>query len=170
MRVGPWWKLSTKELMLLNCSIGEDSWESLGLQEDQTSQSYGKSVLNNHWKDWCWSWNSNSLATWYEEVTHWERLWYCERLKARGEEDGRGWEGWMASLTQWTWIWAGSRSWWWTGKPGMLQFMGSPRVKHDWVTELNWTELSRTGAYPVLACPWSTCIRQMGALQILLRF
>ena len=57
--------------MLLNCCVGEDSWESLGLQGDPTSQSYRKSVLNIHWKDWCWNWNSNTLATWCEELTHW---------------------------------------------------------------------------------------------------
>ena len=59
------------------------------------------------------------------------------RLKARGEGDTRGWDGWIKSPTQWTWIWASSKSWWWTGKPGMQQFLGSQRVRHDWVTELN---------------------------------
>ena len=59
-----------------------------------------------------------------------------------GEEgDDRGWDGWMASPTQWTWIWVNSKSWWWTGRPGVLQFMGSQRVRHDWVTELNWTKV-----------------------------
>ena len=53
-------------------------------------------------------------------------------------EDDRGWDGWMTSLTRWTWVWASSGSWWWTGKPGVLQFMGSQRVGHNWVTELNW--------------------------------
>ena len=57
-----------------------------------------------------------------------------------GEGDDRGWDGWMASLTRWTWVWVNSRSWWWTGRPGMLQFMGSQRVGHDWMTELNWTD------------------------------
>ena len=52
----------------------------------------------------------------------------------------QGWDGWMASLTRWTWLWVNSGSWWWTGRPGVLQFMGSQRVRHDWVTELNWTE------------------------------
>ena len=70
------------------------------------------SVLNIHWKDWCWSWISNTLATWCEEVIHWKRLWCRERLKAVGEGGDRGWDGWMASLTQWTWVWASSRSWW----------------------------------------------------------
>ena len=54
--------------------------------------------------------------------------------------DDRGWDGWMASLTWWAWVWANSRRWWWTGRPGVLRFMGSQRVGHDWVTELNWTE------------------------------
>ena len=98
-----------------------------------------KSVLNIHWKDWCWRWSSNALATWCKELTHWKRPWYWERLKV-GEGDGRGWDGWMASPTQWTCVWVNSGSWWWTGRPGMLKSMGSQRVGHDWMTELNWTE------------------------------
>ena len=70
--------------MFLNCGIGEDSWESLGLQGDPTSQSR-KSVLNIHWKDWCWSWSSKTLATWREELTHWKRPGFWERLNV-GEE------------------------------------------------------------------------------------
>jgi len=62
---------------------------------------------------------------------HWSKPWCWERLKAGGEEDNRGWDGWMASPTQWSWVWASSGSWWWTGKPGVLQFMGSQRVGHD---------------------------------------
>ena len=69
-------------------------------------------------------------------------LWCWEGLEAGGEGDDRGWDGWMASMTRWTWVWVNSRSWWWTGRPGMLQFMGSQRVRHDCVTELNWTELN----------------------------
>ena len=72
--------------MLLNCDAGEDSWESPGQQGDQTSQSWRKSTLNIHWKDWCWS--SNTLATWFEELTHWKRPWCWERLK-RQEEKGK---------------------------------------------------------------------------------
>ena len=95
-----------------------------------------KSVLNIHWKDWCWNWNFNTLAIWCKELTHWKRLWCWERLKAGEEGDDRGWCGWMASLTQWACVWAGSRSWWWTGKTGVLQSIGLQRVRHDWVTEL----------------------------------
>ena len=99
-------------------------------------------MLNSHWKDWCWSCNSNTLATWCEELTHWKRPWCWERLKAGGEEDNRGWDGWMASPTQWTWVWACSGSWWWTGKPGVLQSMGLQRNRHDWGTELSWYFIS----------------------------
>ena len=77
---------------------------------------------------------------WPPEVKYWllERPWCLERLKARGERDDRGWDGWMASLAQCTWIWVNSRSWWWMGKPGVLQSMGLQRVGHNWATELNW--------------------------------
>ena len=71
------------------------------------------------------------------------RPWCWEILKAGGERDGKGWDGWMASRTQWTWVWASSWSWWWIGKPGVLQSMGWQRVRHDWATELNWTERQR---------------------------
>ena len=126
--------------MLLNCGAGENSWESLELQEDPTSPFWRKSVLNSHWQDWCWSWNSKTLTTWCEELTHLKRPWCWTRLKTGGERDDRGWDGWMASPTQWTWVWVSSRSQWWTGKPGVLQSMGSQIVGHDWATGLNWTD------------------------------
>ena len=115
--------------MLSSCGAGEDSWESLG-QQDQTTQSSGKSILNIHWKDWCWSW-----ATWCEELTHWKRPWCWERLMAGGEGDKRGWDGWMASPTQWILVWANSGRWWRTGKPDVLQSMESQRIKNDITTE-----------------------------------
>ena len=96
----------------------------------------GRSVLGVYWKDWCWSWNSSTLATSYKELTHWKRPWCWEGLGVGGEGDDRGWDGWMASPTQWTWVWVNSRSWWWTERPGMLWFMGSQRVRHNWATEL----------------------------------
>ena len=74
-----------------------------------------RSVLGVHWKDWCWGWNSNTLATSYEELTHWKRPWCWEGLGARGEGDDRGWDGWMASLTRWTWVWVTSGSFWCRG-------------------------------------------------------
>ena len=88
------------------------------------------------WKDWCWSWNSNTLVTWCEELTHWKRPWRWERLKVGGEGGDRGWDSWMASPTRWTWVWVNSGHWWWTRRPGMLWFMGSQWVRHDWATEL----------------------------------
>ena len=77
---------------------------------------------------------------WPPDVTSWlmwKRPWCWERLRAGGEGDDRGWHGWMVSPTQWTWVWVGTRRWWWTGRPGVLRFLGSQRVGHDWVTELN---------------------------------
>ena len=97
-----------------------------------------RSVLGVHWKDWCWSWNSNTLATWCKELIHLKRPWCWERLKAGVEGDDRGWHGWMASPSQWTLVWGNSGSWWWAGRPGILQSMGLQRVGHGWVTELNW--------------------------------
>ena len=76
---------------------------------------------------------------WCKELTHWKRPWCWERLRAEEEGDNRGWDSWMTSPTQWTWVWVGFGSWCWTGRPGMLRFMGLQRVGHDWVTELNWS-------------------------------
>ena len=97
-----------------------------------------KAIMNIDWKDWCWSWSSNTVVPWCEELTHWEIPWCWERLKAGGEGDNRGCCGWMASLTQWTLVWEGSGSWWWTGKPGILQSKQLQRAGHNWATELNW--------------------------------
>ena len=111
-------------------------WRRL-LRVPWTARRSNQSIFH-HWKDWCWSWNSNTLATSCKELTHGKRPWCWERLKVGGEGDDRGWDGWMASLTQWTWVWVNSGSWRWTGRPGVLRFMGAQRVGHDWVTELNW--------------------------------
>ena len=85
------------------------------------------------------------VAPWWEELTYLKRPWCLERLKAGGEGDNKGWDGWMASLTRWTWVWASFGSWWWTGMPGMLQSMGSQRVGRDWATELNWRYIKFKG-------------------------
>ena len=77
-----------------------------------------------------------------------EKTLMLGRLRAGGEGDDRGWDGWMASPTQWTWVWVNSGSWWWIGRPGMLQFMGWQRVRHNWVTELNWTDILWTFSFP----------------------
>ena len=151
VRVGLLRKLSAEELMLFNCGVG-DYWESLGLQGDPNSLSTRRSVLGVHWKDWCWTWNSSTLATWCEELTHLKRPWCWERLRATGEGDDRRWDGWMASPTQCIWVWVDSGSWWWTGRPGVLRFMGSKRVGRDWATELNCTlSITKKGNWQKMA-------------------
>ena len=96
--------------------------------------------LGVHWKVWCWSWNCNTLATWCRELTHLKRPWCWERLRAGGEGHDRGWNGWMTSPTQWTWVWVNSRSWWRTGRSGVLRFM----ALQSWTGLSNWTELNST--------------------------
>ena len=172
--------------MLLNCGVEKTLDSSLDCKEIKSVNPKG----NQSWifigKNWCWSWNSNTLATWCKELTPWKRYWCWERLKAGGEGDDRGWDSWMASrldglefeqapgvgdgqgslvcyspwghkesdttewlslllhtflLTQWTWVWASSGSWWCPGKPGVLQSMGSQRVGHDLETELKLCQL-----------------------------
>ena len=85
------------------------------------------------WKDWCWSWSSNTLVTWYEEMIHWKSPWCWEILKA--EDSDRGWDVWNALPIQWTWTWANSGRWWGKVKPDMLQYMGLQRVRHNLATE-----------------------------------
>ena len=116
----------------------------------------GCSVLGVHWKVWCWSWNSSTLASWCKELTHLQRPWRWEGLGAGGEGDDRGWDGWMASLTQWTWVWVNSGSWWWTGRPGMLQTIGSQSRTRlsDW-TKLNIVYLHKTfNIFPLFLPSW----------------
>ena len=135
-----WRKLSTEELMLLSCGVGEDSWESLDCKEIQPVHSKGD-------QPWVFFGRNDAKAEtpvlWPAHAKSWliERLWCWEGLGAGGAGDDRGWDGWMASLTRWTRVWVNSGSWWWTGRPGVLRFIESWRVGHDWTTELNWTEL-----------------------------
>ena len=110
--------LDCKELQPVP-SKGDQSWVFFGRTDGKAEipifwPPHAKSWLIG--KDWCW-----------------------EGLGAGAEGDDRGWDGWVASPTSWTWVWVNSRSWWWTGRPGVLQFMGSQRVGHDWATELNWS-------------------------------
>ena len=95
-----------------------------GQRGNAVIQSWKKSVLNIHWRDWCWGWSSNTLAMWCQELTHWKRPWCWAGLKAGGEGNDRAWDGWMPSPPQWTWIWANSWRLWRTRKPGVLQSMG----------------------------------------------
>ena len=115
--------LDCKEFQLVHPE-GDQSWVFIGRTEAKAETPvlwppHAKSWLIG--KDWCW-----------------------DRLRAGGEVYDRGWDGWMASLTQWTWVWVNSGSWWWTGRPGVLLFMGLQRVGHDWANELNWTELKQS--------------------------
>ena len=87
-----------------------------------------------------------------KKLTHWKRPRCWERVNVGGEGDGRWWDGWMASLTRWTWVWVNSVSWWWTGRPRVLQSMGSQRFRHDWATELKWTEQHRAFLFWKLPC------------------
>ena len=107
---------------------------------------------------------AETLATSCEELTHWKRPWCWEELGAGGEGDDRGWDGWMVSPTRWTWVWVNTGSWWWTGRPSVLQFMGLQRVGHDWVTELNWAEGASLVAQTVKNPPamQETRVRSLG--------
>ena len=126
--------------MLLNRDVGEDSWESFGLQEIQPVHLKGN-------QSWIFIGRTDAEAEtpilWPPNVKNW-LIWKDPDTGKdwRQEEygDNRGWDSRMASPTQWTWVWVNSGSWWWTGRPGLLQSMGLQRVRHDWVTELNWTE------------------------------
>ena len=99
-----------------------------------------------------WSWNSNTLAIWCKELSHCKRPWCWERLRAGGEKDDRGWDSWMASPAPQTWVWVHSRSWWWTGRSGVLQSMGSQRIRHNSTTELNWTFRGKEKQSPTVIC------------------
>ena len=123
--------------MLLNCSV-EDSWESIGLQGDPTSPSQRRSVLSVHWKDWHWSWNSNTLATWCEELTHWKRPWCFERWSTGGKGGDRGWNGWMASLIQWRWVWVTPAVG--DGQGGLECSGPLHQEQPDMTEQLNWTD------------------------------
>ena len=114
------------------------------LRVSWTTRRSNQSVLNIHWKDWCWSWNSNFLATWWEELAHLKRPWCWERLKVEGEEDNRCWDSWMASVTQWTWVWASSGSC--DGQGGLVCSSAWGREDSDTTEGLNWTEPPSTVA------------------------
>ena len=103
------------------------------------------------WKAQSWCYDLISSKAIVSILSILKRPWCWERLKTGGGGNDRGWDGWMASLTQWTWVWVNCRSWWWRGGPGVLQSMGSQRIGHDWsdlaaaaAEQLNWTELIST--------------------------
>ena len=140
------WRIDT-----LNCGVGEDCWESLGLQGAPTSPFWRRSALGFLLREWCWSWNSSTLATSCEELTHWKRLWCWEGLgaeeKGMTKDEMAGWHHWLDGHEfEWT-PGVGDG----TGRPFLLPFMGSQRVGHDWVTVLNcltdWCSIDSGGDY-----------------------
>ena len=123
------WRIDAFELW-----YSQDSWEP---SPRRSNQSILKEIGPEYSLEGLMLVASNTLATWCKELTHWRRPWCWERLKAGGEGDDRGWNGWMASLTRWTWVWVSSGNWWWTGRHGVPQSMGSQcRTRLG-----NWTEL-----------------------------
>ena len=128
-------KLGAEELMFWTVVLDKTLESPLDCKEIQPVHSKGDQLWDFFGRNDA---KAETLATSCKELTHWERLWCWEGLGAGGEGDDRGWDGWMSSPTRWMWVWVNSGSWWWTGKPGVLQFMGSQRIKHDWATELNW--------------------------------
>ena len=118
----------------------------LDCKEIQPVRPKGESVLGVHWKDWCWSWNSNTLTIWCEELLIWKDP---DAGKDWSQEKGnkRGWDGWMASPTQWAWVCTNSKRQWRTGKPWVLKFVGSYRVRHNLATEQHHFLLSSSPVY-----------------------
>ena len=138
VRVGLWRKLSVEELKLLNCGVGEDSWESLGLQGEPTSPSWRRSVLGVHWKDWCWSWNSNTLTTSCEELTHWKGPWcwkdWGQEEKGMTEDEMAGWHHWLDGHGFESTPGVGD------GQGGLACCDSWGRKESDTTERLNWTE------------------------------
>ena len=131
--------------MLLNCGVG-DSWKARSnlsiLKEISPEYSLEEPMLKL---------KLQYFGHLMGRTDSFEKTLMLERLKVEGEGDDRGWSGWMASLTRWTWIWVSSGSWWWIGKPGVLQSMGLQRVRHDWATELTeWLNYSLNSSVPGL--------------------
>ena len=138
VRVGLWRKLSAEELMLLNYGVGEDSWESLGLQGDPTSPFLKEISPGCSLEGMMLKLKLQYFGHLMQSIDSLEKTLMLGGTGGRRRRCDRGWDGWMASPARWTWVWVNSGSWWCTGRPGVLRFMGSQRVEHDWVTELNW--------------------------------
>ena len=141
VRIGLWRKLSAEELMLLNLWC----WRRF-LRVPWTARRSSQSILKEISPGCSLEGKMLKLKLQYfghlmRKVDSLEKTLMLGGIGAGGEGDDRGWDGWMASLTRWMWVWVNSGSWWWTGRPGVLRFMGSQRVGHDWATELNWTEM-----------------------------
>ena len=133
MRVGLWRKLSAEELMLLNCGVGEDSWESLGLQRDPTSPQR-KSVLNIHGKDWCWSWSSDTLTTWCEELIRWNGQDWKQEENGKTEDEMVGWHHWLDGHESEQTLGVGD------GQGSLACYSPWGHKELDVTEQLNWTE------------------------------
>ena len=135
VRVGLWRKMSAEELMLLNCGVGEDSWESLGLQGDPTSPSILKEISPGCSLEGVMLKLKLHLMRRIDSLEKTLMLGGIGSRRRRGRQRMR----WLDGITDSIDIsWVNSGSWWWTGRPGGLQFVGSQRVRHDWAAELNW--------------------------------
>ena len=149
--------VSDEELIILNCGVGRDSWESLGLQEDPPSHPKGN-------QSWIFIRRTDAEIEppilWPTDVKNWlfrKKPCYWERLKGGAEEFDRGWDGWMESPTRWAWVCPSSRSWWRTVSPGVLQSMELQGVGHYWANELNWT-----GNITNTICNWPVSLARLG--------
>ena len=161
VRVGLWRRLSAEELMLLICGVWEDSWESLGLQGDPTSP-FWRSALGFLWREWCWSWNSSTLATSCEELTHWKRLW-CWRdwgqKKGTTEDEIAGWHHWFDGCeSEWT-----PRVF--NGQGGLACCETWGRKESDTTERLNWTELTEC-KFPCYSCHTSYPLQHNSVKQL----
>ena len=148
VRVGLWRKLSTEELMLLTMVLEKTLESPLDCKEIQLVHSKGDQPWDFFGRNDA---EAETPVLWPPHAKSWligKRLWCWEGLGARGEGDDRGWDGWMASLTRWTWVWVNSGSWWWTGRPGVLRFMGSKEL--DMTEQQHWTELKNLKVYTVM--------------------
>ena len=128
--------------MLLNCDVGEDSWESHGHQGDPICQFKKKISPEYSLEGLMLKLKLQYFGHLMRRTESSEKTLMLGKIEGWRRRDDREWDDWMASLTQWTWAWVSSRSWCWTGRPGVLRFTGSQRAGHDWATDLIWIQLS----------------------------
>ena len=159
--------LSTEELIFWTVVLEKTLESPLGSKEIKPVN-LKEISLNIHWKDWSWSWSSNSLATWCQEPTHRKRPWCWQRLKTGGEGEDRGWDGWMASPTRWTWVWVNQGVGDGQGSLACCSPWDHKEFGHNWTTELDllWSVLGqlriRSGLRP--ACVLAPKVHSLGLI------